>query len=58
MVLTLILLQDIMFSHLQDLRTKEAQLAIRFMRTKEDTKEDDDVQQVKQRQASYVSVLL
>ena len=47
-----------MFSHLQDLRTKEAQLAIRIMRTKQDTKEDDDVQQVKQRQASYVSVLL
>ncbi|BDA42555.1 hypothetical protein COCOBI_03-4450 [Coccomyxa sp. Obi] len=41
--------QDSIFSHLQNLRIKEAQLAIRLMRTKQYMKEDEGSQQVKQR---------
>lgn len=52
LVLTLIHQQDSIFSHLQDLRIKEAQLAIGLMRTKQNMKEDEELQQVKQRHAS------
>ncbi|CAL8467784.1 g7322 [Coccomyxa elongata] len=40
--------QGNMFRHLQDLRIKEAQLAIRLMRTKQHMKQNEDSQQVKQ----------